>query len=80
MINISDIITLSDNNRYSVVSKTKKDEVTYYLLIDEKDNSNIKFCYEEPEQQKIKLVEINDKNLIRSLLLPFYESVKDLIS
>lgn len=77
MINNKDILTLSDGNQYGVVSKTIKDNKTYYYLVDINDNSNIKFCYEDKTQNQIKLVEIEDKDLIKELMLSFFENIKD---
>ena len=46
-IEIRDIITLSDNNKYIVISKINYEEKNYYYLIDINDKKNIKFCYED---------------------------------
>ena len=77
MIDIRDVLTLSDGNKYGVVSKTVKDNVVYYYLIDIKDNSNIKFCYEDKTPNQIDLVEVNDEKLIKDLLLSFAENIKN---
>ena len=65
MINIKDILTLSDGNQYGVVNKTTK------------DNSNIKFCYEDKTSNQIDLIEVNDKNLIENLILSFANNIKN---
>ena len=77
MIDIKDLITLSDGNEYCVVSKTVKDNIVYYYLVDVKDNSNIKFCYEDKISNHIDLVEIDDANLIKSLFISFANSIKN---
>lgn len=77
MIDIKDIIMLSDENQYGVVSKTTKDNVVYYYLVDINDNSNIKFCYEDKSENQIELVEISDADLIKNLILSFVDNVKN---
>lgn len=47
MIDIKDILTLSDGNQYGVVNKTINNNIIYYYLVDTKNPANIKFCYEE---------------------------------
>lgn len=76
MIDIRDVLTLSDGNKYGVVSKTIKDGIVYYYLVDINDNSNIKFCYEDKTPNQIDLVEVNDEKLIKSLLLSFVNNIK----
>ena len=68
-IDIMDTITLSDKNKYLVVSKVNHQDNTYYYLIDEENNKNIKFCLEEAETKS--LTEINDSSLIQ-ILVPLF--------
>lgn len=77
MIDTKDVLTLSDGNQYGVVSKTTKDNTIYYYLVDINDNSNIKFCYEDKNENQIELVEINDTDLIKNLILLFAKNIKD---
>ncbi len=77
MIDIKDVLTLSDGNKYGVVSKTTKDNKIYYYLVDTNDNSNIKFCYESRNESQIDLIEVNDEELIKSLLLSFANNIKN---
>ena len=77
MIDIKDILTLSDGNQYGVVSKTAKDNIIYYYLVDTNDYSNIKFCYEEKKANQIDLIEVSDENLIKSLLLSFADNIRN---
>ncbi len=77
MIDIKDVLTLSDGNKYGVVSKTTKDNKVYYYLVDTNDNSNIKFCYESRNESQIDLIEVNDEELIKSLLLSFANNIKN---
>lgn len=73
MIDIRDILTLDDDNKYVVVSKINYNEKTYYYLIDKNVNSNIKFCYEDGGE----LVELDDKELTTKLLPQFLEASKE---
>ena len=75
MIDIRDILTLDDNNEYVVVSKISYEDKIYYYLVDKKDNSNLKFCYEKGDN----LVELNDKVLVTKLLPLFLEAAKNVI-
>ena len=47
IINIKDILTLDDDNRYIVISKINYENRKYYNLMDVNFNSKIKFCYEK---------------------------------
>lgn|GEM_PF-4175772 len=70
-----DSITLSDRNEYLVVGKTVYNDNTYYFLVDEKNNANIKFCLEKIETKT--LVEIDDINLTR-ILVPLFSNSTNL--
>lgn len=80
MIDIKDKITLSDDNTYGVVSKAKIDNITYYYLVDVNKNENIKFCYEDSNENEIELVEVEDKNLIQKLIQILTENIKNEIT
>ena len=71
-IDIKDMITLSDDNEYIVVSKTDYKECTYYYLIDSSNNENIKFCAENIENRSLE--EVEDKDLIQQLLPLFLKA------
>ena len=71
-IDIKDIITLSDNNRYLVVSKTKRNNEIYYLLANTENIQEIKIVFEYKEEQTV--VEIDDEKLIKELQLYFTKS------
>ena len=77
MIDIRDVLTLSNGNQYGVVSKATIDNIIYYYLVNINDNTNIKFCFEERTENKIELVEVNDEELIKKLLLSFADSIKN---
>lgn len=74
MIEIKDILTLSDNNKYIVVSKVNYENKNYYYLINE-NNSDIKFCYEDNNE----LVELDDKELTTKLIPLFIEVTKQVL-
>lgn len=75
MINIKDTLVLDDDNEYVVVSKTNYKDKTYYYIINNNDNSDFKFCYQDNDE----LVEIEDDNLIKELIPLFFNSVKDVL-
>ena len=75
-INIRDILELSDNNRYIVVSKVFYDGKDYLYLVDVNDNDNLKFCYLDKDE----IVEISDKDINTRLLPLFLDKVKETIS
>lgn len=75
-INIKDILTLSDDNKYVIVSKVYYDGKDYLYLVDINNNNNLKFCYLDNDE----LVEINDKELNAKLLPLFFDKVKNMIS
>jgi hypothetical protein len=74
-INIKDVLTLSDENKYCVVSKTEYQGKMYYYLIDLNDSGNIKFCF----QNQNELTEVEDAEEIRKLIPLFYDAAKDIL-
>ena len=75
MIDIKDIVTLSDQNEYQVVSIVDYEYRIYYYLVDINEISNAKFLYKNGD----KLTEVEDKELVNKLLPMFYEQIKDII-
>ena len=75
-IDIKDVLTLSDKNKYVVVSKINYENKNYYYLVDVNSNINIKFCYEDGEE----LVELNDKELTTKLLPLFLQVSKEYLN
>jgi hypothetical protein len=78
-IEIKDIITLSDNISYAVCSKTEYQGITYFYLIDIKNNENIKFVQEKQTGDKIIMLEVEDKELLQQLLPLFFEAGKHIL-
>lgn len=74
-MNIKDLVTLSDDNEYQVISKTNYEGLVYYYLVDMNDISNIKFLYENGD----KLTEVDDPDLINRLLPRLLEEIKNII-
>ena len=74
-IDIKDVITLSDNNEYGVVSKTIYDNISYYYLVDINNNNNIKFLFEQGN----KLIELEDKKKIQLIIPKFLNEIKDIM-
>ena len=74
-MNIKELVTLSDDNEYQVISKTNYEGLVYYYLVDMNDISNIKFLYENGD----KLTEVDDPDLINRLLPRLLEEIKNVI-
>ena len=75
MIEIKDIVTLSDKNTYQVISKTDYEYRIYYYLVDINDISNAKFLYENND----KLTEVEDPDLVQRIMPFLYNEIKDLL-
>lgn len=73
-IEIRDIITLSDNNRYIVCSKIKLEDKNFYYLAEQKNVRNIKICVERYNNGRYSVNEIIDKDVINKLLPLFMEA------
>ena len=71
-VDIKDILTLDDGNRYTVVSKANYNDRIYFLIMDVNNNTNIKFCYLDNNE----LVESEDKIINTKLLPLFIKSTK----
>ncbi len=71
---IGDVVTLNDNIRYVVASKTNYENNVYYYLTEIGNLSNIKFLLENKEKNS--LVEVEDKALIQKLLPLFVNASK----
>ena len=73
---ITDILTLSDNNEYMIVSKANYDYKIYLCLVDIKDNKNIKFCYLDNDE----VVIVKKENLNSALVLKLLRNTGNLIN
>ena len=70
-----DLITLSDNNQYLVISKIFYEDKFYLYFIDMNDDKNIKFGFEKQEGDILEIIPFQDPVLINKIL-PLFE--KDL--
>lgn len=68
MLNQGEILTLSDNRKYSVVFTTRYENVDYVYLIDQDDYTNTMFCKYDNNNG---LEEVSDYNIIETLLKLF---------
>ena len=74
-IDIKDILTLDDDNKYVVVSKVYFEGKDFLYLVDINNNANLKFCYVDNDE----LVESSDKELNTKLLPLFFDEIKDML-
>lgn len=72
-IDISNIITLDDKNKYIVLSKINFENKTYYYLIDINNNTNIMICYED----KNELVMLNNSETVKKIMPLFLKSLRN---
>ena len=68
MLNQSDILTLSDNKKYSVVYTTELNSKNYVYLIDQNDYTNTMFCEYDNNNR---LEEVTNPEIIEQLLIKF---------
>ena len=67
-MDIMDILTLSDENKYIITNKTAYNFRTYLCLVDINNNKNIKFCYlDKDEVVIVKKDDINETLLLKLL-------------
>ncbi len=74
-IEIKDVVTLSDDVRYVVVSKINYKNNVYYYLTEIENLTNIKFLVENKDKNS--LIEVEDKELIQKLLPLFIKETKE---
>ena len=67
MLKQGEVLTLSDNKVYTVISTIEMDNGYYSYLIDNDDYSNMMFCKLEEDN----VLEITDHDLIEKLLIKF---------
>ena len=72
---IKDIVKLSDDNDYQVISKVNYEGLNYYYLVDMNDMAKSKFLYEDGED----LTEIDDPELMERLIPKLFAEIKDLL-
>ena len=74
MIEAGEVLTLSNNKVYSVVSSINYEDNNYVYLIDQDDYSNIMFC--RFDEEKNELVEVTDNKLLEKLINLVNEELK----
>ena len=74
-INVMDVLTLSDKNKYVVANKAFYGDKDYLFLIDLNNKKNVKFCYQRNDE----IVESTDKELNTKLLPLFYNEIMKLL-
>lgn len=74
-INVMDVLTLSDKNKYIVANKAFYGDKDYLFLIDLNNKKNVKFCYQRNDE----IVESTDKELNTKLLQLFYNEIMKLL-
>ena len=75
MLEMTNLVTLSDDKEYVVTSKAEYEGKIYYYFVDINDNKNIKFLLEDGDE----LEEVDDDELVRKLLPLFLENVKQIV-
>lgn len=71
------LITLSDDKKYVVLDTILYQNIKYVYLVEYKNETNVKFCVEELENDQIKLTEVNNMNLKQRLILLFAKKIKN---
>ena len=75
---ITDILTLSDNNEYIIASKANYDYKIYLCLVDINNNKNVKFCYLDNDEVVIVKKEDLSNVLVLKLLNEMTKTFKKL--
>ena len=70
--NVQDIITLSDDKKYMIMSKTNHEGVTYLFLMNVDDDKDYKFCNLDKEK---KLFELKNQELITTVAPLLYKNL-----
>ena len=78
MVDMTNIVTLSDDIQYVVVSKAEYEGKIYYYFVDIRDNKNIKFLYEDGDE--LVEVDIDDDELMKNLMPLFVEKIKEMVT
>ncbi len=76
-IDIKDVITLDGKEKYIVTSKAIYENKIYYLLVNENNMKDVKFCYEKGENNI--LLESEDISVNQKLLPLFLKASRQAI-
>ena len=74
-----EIVTLSDDISYIVLSKVLYEGKNYLYLTSMEENPKIKICCEKEDSDQIKLSVVTDMELVSKLILLFDENVKEIL-
>lgn len=74
-MNIKDMLTLSDGNKYVIASKVDYDYKIYLCLVDINNNDNVKFCYLDNDE----VVLVKKEDLTESLKLKLFNEMLNII-
>lgn len=74
-MNIKDILTLSDGNKYVIASKVSHDYKIYLCLVDINNNDNVKLCYLDNDE----VVLVKKEDLSESLKLKLFNKMLNVI-
>ena len=72
MLKQGEVLTLSDNKKYSVVYQTVLNSINYVYLIDQDDYTNTMFCEYDNDNG---LEEVVSEEIIEQLMLKFKEEM-----
>ena len=78
-IEITDIITLNCDEKYIVCSKIEYENKNYLYLVNSINNQDIKFAMEKQKDNKLFITEIEDEQLIQTLLPLLFEEAKHIL-
>lgn len=70
-MDITDILTLSDDNEYIIASKVNYDYKIYLCLVDINNNKNVKFCYLDNDE----VVLVKKESLNETLVLKLFNQM-----
>ena len=73
-IEFLDVLTLDNDKEYVVSAISRRDNENFYCLINKDQNDDLIICRTTDDEN---LKEINDPELVRSLLPEFYKSIKN---
>ena len=81
-IELHDIITLDNNEEYTVLKVLNNDSKRYYLLAwvdeeEEPDMENIKIVEEIKQNNRIMIEEVEDEQLLKKLSKEFLASLRE---
>lgn len=79
MIKKGQIITLSDDVQYLVLSKVVYQDNNYLYLTSMEDEPAVKVCLEKNNDLDIKILPITDEQLVKELIVLFDKDIQTLL-